>query len=299
MVEQSTIGNGNKKFINLIIIGSILFFIFIFVTALLDRILPIWQYFLIALGVLLVSMLAAILSGAGGKISFPGIGGGIGGTLPKIIAGIILVVVVFYLYWAIVPEQEITFCGNDWNKSVSIISAGSWRTDTDSDGNCMLFGSGSIGFNDQIFSAIKIIPAEKSPTDFEFSIGGGAYKAGSGTTETSCRFAGMLKYDSNGQLQKYYDPRFSYNGDAEHTNECVEYYSVPQDITLSRSVTGWERTLQLSIANNPLAEMKLDPGNHRPTTGEAEFYTPQDINIAGIKIYCDMRCQGEKILNIW
>lgn len=215
-------------------------------------------------------------------------------TVILIIAYAVIFVIILYPILYFFSEQSITFCGNNWEKKVKILSAESWKNNTDSDGNCRLTGGGKIGFYTQIFSRIKIIPAERSPTDFEFTVGD-SYKAGSKKTDISCRRIGSAKFG-------YYDPYFDYknSGDTKNKtdNQCVEYYPNPQEITLSRSATGWERRLQLSIADNPLAEMSLGEGNHRPTTGNVTFYSSQ-ISIAEIKIYCDERCWGERILNLW
>lgn len=191
------------------------------------------------------------------------------------------------------PEKTITFCGDKWKKDIDILSATSWNIKEDLDGNCVLVGSGKISIPTQIFSRIKIIPAEKSPTDFEFKVGE-YYTAGSGITGTPCRPIGWVSY-----APLFYQPYFAYNNNMKDKtdNKCVEYYPNLQDITLSRSVTGWERNLQLSIADNALAEMMLGSGNHQPATGGVTFYSSQ-IDIAEIKIYCDMRCIIERISNL-
>lgn len=229
--------------------------------------------------------------GSAFKISIGSTGGKILGIILLVmlllVAGVIVMIPGLYYFGA----QEVTFCGDDWKDSVGIISNGSWNTTTDLDGNCALAGSGTISFDTEIFSRIVIIPAEKSPTDFEFKVGN-FYTAGSKLTGEQCA--------ASPKPLTFYAPYFYYSYDSK-TNRvdseninCVQYFDTAQKITLSRSWDWPERKLQLSIGDTLLAPMGLGEGKHGPTTGLTTFYSSQ-ISIAKIKIYCDEPCRWEKI----
>lgn len=211
------------------------------------------------------------------------------GAIFTIIILVFVVTVIFFFYWQIKPEREIVFCGTEWNNDVILFENG-WKPDADRDGNCWLKGeNGSmLGIrNLSTFSAVSIIPYDEAPLDFEFKVGE-LYMAGAQKGKPCRRNAPSA-----------YEPYFSYDrNNGTMVNHCVEYFKPAQAITLSRSISGWTRALQLSIADNPLADMELGERKYEPSTGTVIFYSSR-INIVKIKIYCDMRCRGERVWYQW